>query len=1066
MNLVEIKEEDEKASFKLISDNNFEQKVEFMEIKDELSSIMGGLIKPLGYGLFLIEEKKSERQVSFTLLYIHETETHTLLLSNSIIATNNVIHTKATHYVSAIKMGIAIPITITATISNDIPEDHMLSRLEDFARLLKKGLTGDVLIPTDVLTKIKTKFIETNSLLAKVNDMDQDLIEFSPFFNEEAAESLRESVLQFNEEISLLKRDLGDVIKIYHKTGQCREKSFDSVLNKYEVLINRMNAILNVDWLPWKIKINCLYKWNEHDKFVYVGSTDDYLGYITKLPECFVLFATWSEIDITDDGELKQFDDLLKKGHYCIFVDQDVQTGKYPGEIRLCHYKNGKLFDADILNRYIQKVQAGIARYDKKMANDEIPKNAVQLEIRCPNSYKKEGCETKNHFWYCEECNKIYFYLKNYLYCECGKALARNFVFRCNDMLHGAKFCPFEHKILEDIIKDIQSKKDIYILVLGRSGVGKTTWLNAFANYLTFPTLEKSRKANASNPTYLVPAAFTVGEYRVYVGKDSESENLSDSQAATKFPRSIIFETRDKRIHFIDTPGLSDTAGNEQDIKNINNTLHFLSENNVELHAICVLWTPEIQKRTEFKYTINEYLSHLHRNSVKNILFCYTHARYDEFKPDTTILQEHLDKISENSSLFDPVKILLNHENVYAMDNEAIRYIYSQQEKKIKFNEQEITWFDNSWNHSQREIARLIDHVSKLEPHKTDDMIALSMAKKAMEPLCYVLSTILSVIKQLNSKKVELERLDGLETNLVEQLTVPKLEIKMGKVEFTFSGSKKREVDEPDVAISEMKQQLDEIIAVFEKEKNEIKESLTKLGSFIKTYALIPYNKISEVSKNKPEPNDKGNSIGINNNIITILNTCVYIKDALTKESVDKIMKNMFALERSGEVIEELYNLYLARMYEETFLLKPEKIFAPNHDDIEEFNEDIQSDAAVFTQHTMAPRTVPFNLEPIRNREKNNDWSKYTLDKFWWCKGKNLLKNVKKDTEQKPKTLLNQTQEIDGESSDQDESTSEASSASKQQIETDSVLDELKEFLKFKELMKKKKRGSDSNTKN
>lgn len=249
--------------------------------------------------------------------------------------------------------------------------------------------------------------------------------------------------------------------------------------------------------------------------------------------------------------------------------------------------------EADLLSRYESKIPVGIARASKPIAwTDPPPPLAVQLEMVCPKAYSAEDpCGKTPHFWYCEICHNIFYYYNNFLYCECTRAKADTFEFRCTEPTHGAEFYTFEKTKLQEILSAIKPKKDINILVLGKVGAGKTTWLNAYANYLSYPTLAKA-KQKVDEPIYLVPTQFMISSVEVKIGKETESEKMSRSDSATKHPRAIVFETRDARIRFIDTPGMAELDRIEEDNKNVKNILNFLA-NYPEIHAICVLIKPD-----------------------------------------------------------------------------------------------------------------------------------------------------------------------------------------------------------------------------------------------------------------------------------------------------------------------------------------------------------------------------------------------------------------------------------------------------------------------------------------
>ena len=77
----------------------------------------------------------------------------------------------------------------------------------------------------------------------------------------------------------------------------------------------------------------------------------------------------------------------------------------------------------------------------------------------------------------------------------------------------------------------------------------------------------------------------------------------------------------------IDTPGIADTDGADQDKRNFNNTLAYIA-NIREIHAICILMRPNsIRLTTHFKYCIGQLLTRLHKSAAKNIVFCFTNSR-------------------------------------------------------------------------------------------------------------------------------------------------------------------------------------------------------------------------------------------------------------------------------------------------------------------------------------------------------------------------------------------------------------------------------------------------------
>ncbi|CAF4273822.1 unnamed protein product, partial [Adineta steineri] len=112
-----------------------------------------------------------------------------------------------------------------------------------------------------------------------------------------------------------------------------------------------------------------------------------------------------------------------------------------------------------------------------------------------------------------------------------------------------------------DLDKSISSSStsEINVLLLGETGVGKSTFINAFVNYLIFDSLEQ---AEQNEPIVLIPVSFvtTVGdqfdEVTVKFGDIDANENYEQQgQSVTQQCKSYLFQLNDKvHLRFIDTP--------------------------------------------------------------------------------------------------------------------------------------------------------------------------------------------------------------------------------------------------------------------------------------------------------------------------------------------------------------------------------------------------------------------------------------------------------------------------------------------------------------------------------
>ena len=177
--------------------------------------------------------------------------------------------------------------------------------------------------------------------------------------------------------------------------------------------------------------------------------------------------------------------------------------------------------------------------------------------------------------------------------------------------------------------------KEINILLLGETGVGKSTFINAFVNYLAHEKLEDAAK----NVICLIPTCFTMYDQVTYkmkkvsLGNSDRNENRRDGKSTTQYCKCYVFSIGGIEIRLIDTPGIGDTHGVETDGTNMRNLLNFISQYK-EIHAICVLLKPNnAHVGVVFKYCILQLLTHLNKSASRNIIFLFTNARDTYYMP-------------------------------------------------------------------------------------------------------------------------------------------------------------------------------------------------------------------------------------------------------------------------------------------------------------------------------------------------------------------------------------------------------------------------------------------------
>ncbi|CAF0953107.1 unnamed protein product [Rotaria sordida] len=307
----------------------------------------------------------------------------------------------------------------------------------------------------------------------------------------------------------------------------------------------------------------------------------------------------------------------------------------------------------------------------------------------------------------------------------------------------------------------------INILLLGETGVGKSTFINAFVNYLTFASLQQ---AESGKPVVLIPVSFliTIGdnfeERMIRFGNVDNSSNEDfdhPGQSVTQCCKSYVFHLNDhdkKKLRIIDTPGFGDTRGIQQDDRNIEHILEYVN-NLTHLNAICFLLNPNASRlNVFFRSCLTQLFSLLDQNALNNIIFCFTNSRSTFYTPGDTapLLKKMLNSLSIGNVPF-------KKENTFCFDSESFRYLVALQ-NGISFNNDEKHEYEMSWSTSVTQSNRLIDYIRRnITIYRIDNN--LQSMKHAQFEIMHMISPMLETMRNI-LRNLILYRMNSLKTSI------------------------------------------------------------------------------------------------------------------------------------------------------------------------------------------------------------------------------------------------------------------------------------------------------------
>ena len=225
-----------------------------------------------------------------------------------------------------------------------------------------------------------------------------------------------------------------------------------------------------------------------------------------------------------------------------------------------------------------------------------------------------------------------------------------------------------------------------------------------------FDTMEQ---AQSNKPLALMPVSFLVTEgdnfdERIirFGDKDPNEDHAHPGQSVTQQCRSYIFTIDNQtKLRLIDTPGMGDTRGFDQDDLNLQYILSFIN-NLPHLNALCILLKPnEARLSVVSRSYFTRLVGFLGEHFRSNIVFCFTNTQATFFTPGNTgpLLREMLQSQTIRNIPFEK-------KNTFCFDSESLRYLIAQLDG-AKFDDYQREEYKQSWITSVKESKRFLAYL-------------------------------------------------------------------------------------------------------------------------------------------------------------------------------------------------------------------------------------------------------------------------------------------------------------------------------------------------------------------
>ena len=273
------------------------------------------------------------------------------------------------------------------------------------------------------------------------------------------------------------------------------------------------------------------------------------------------------------------------------------------------------------------------------------------------------------------------------------------------------------------------------IMVIGETGVGKSSWIHSFINFMQGIQIEEN------NRYYLFDEKKLQQQYEQKHGKKPDGCSVTDTPAIYNIEPSIVFNNP---IRLIDTAGFGDTRGPQYDEKITQDIQTLFESSEIEnLNAICLIFkASETRAHDRAKAVLNKLFSLFGKDIKNNIIIIFTFV--DDFNQIPA-----LKTLKDKSSPFEQILGDIDKLPHFGFNNLA--YFTNDRES-----------FNKAYDNNTKNFAKLLKYIFNLK------RISLESTKEVIRSRMHIKNNISNLCDQLNDIMLEINSASNNQLGLLK----------------------------------------------------------------------------------------------------------------------------------------------------------------------------------------------------------------------------------------------------------------------------------------------------------